>query len=283
MRRGKASRTAQFLAYTRALGSLAPVVPGFSDPVAEQFLARRWWKKVKRARRKLAGSPFKSPYPFWLRGMGVFNQLRTAILDGAIEAALPIGQLVILGAGFDSRGWRLPSLEQTIVFEVDHPDTQGWKRNRAAGATPRAREVRFVAVDLSSEELGARLAEAGHDPTLPTFWLWEGVIMYLRHEDVRRTLEAIAARSAPGSMLAFTYMASEPGRISRSLLLVLLGEPIRSAYSPAQIADLTRAAGWTGMSDTGIEEWKSQLVPGFALTRKEVGLQWNERIWIGKR
>jgi methyltransferase (TIGR00027 family) len=283
MRKGKGSRAAQFLAYTRALGNLAPVVPGFSDPVAEQLLARRWQKKVRRARRKLARSPFKSPYPFWMRGMGVFNQLRTVVLDRAVISALPVGQMVILGAGLDSRAWRLAGLDQTIVFEVDQSDTQAWKRSRASEVQPMAREVRFVALDLSRECLGSRLAETGHNSAQPTFWLWEGVTMYLRHEDVTRTLDTIGTHSAPGSTVALTYIASDQGRIPRSLLLALLGEPVRSAFSPSETAELARAAGWTGISDSGIEDWKSELVPGFALTRKDVGLQWNERIWVGKR
>ena len=77
----------------------------------------------------------------WLRGMGIFNQFRTLVLDRAVLAALPasgiqLDQLVILGAGFDSRAWRLPHLETTIVFEVDHPDTQTVKRERARASSP---------------------------------------------------------------------------------------------------------------------------------------------------
>jgi hypothetical protein len=64
MRSGKPSRTAQFIAYNRALGNLAPRVPGFSDPLAAEFLPDNWKRKIERTRRSLAGRPAKSPYPF---------------------------------------------------------------------------------------------------------------------------------------------------------------------------------------------------------------------------
>jgi hypothetical protein len=75
MRRGRASRTAQFVALNRALGALAPTVPGFGDPIAERFLNDRWRKKVRDTREALAAGRRTSPYPFWGRGMGVFNRV----------------------------------------------------------------------------------------------------------------------------------------------------------------------------------------------------------------
>ncbi len=81
-------------------------------------------------RSQLLSGERKSPYPFWQRQMGVFNQFRTVILDRAIASGPPAEQLVILGAGLDSRAWRLDGLKDTVVFEVDHPGSQAWKRER---------------------------------------------------------------------------------------------------------------------------------------------------------
>src|SRR5580658_10363002 len=103
MREGKPSRTAQFVALNRALGTLAPRVPGFSDPFAVQFLPDKWRKRVERTRVSIASGARTSPYAFWQRAMGTFNQFRTVILDRAVTAAMPVEQLVILGAGLDSR------------------------------------------------------------------------------------------------------------------------------------------------------------------------------------
>lgn len=282
MRKGKGSRTAQFVAYNRALGNLSPTVNGFSDPVAERLLSSNWTKRLTKSKRRLAHSPAKAAYPFWFRGMGVFNQYRTVVLDAAVTSALPFEQMIILGARFDSRAWRLPTLRDTIVFEVDHPDTQALKTAATTDLPVLAKEIRFVPVDFRRDELRTALHRAGHDPSLKTLWLWEGVTMYLTPDEVTRTLGSAEAVSAGASMLVLTYMARESGMIPRSLLLTFLGEPARSAFTESEIADLGRSCGWVTISNSGIEEWKSRFSCSFQLTRRNVGLQWNERIWVGR-
>ena len=280
MRSGKPSRTAQFVAYNRALGTLAPQVPGFSDPIAAELLPDNWKKKIERARRSLAANPGKSPYPFWMRGMGLFNQFRTVVLDRAIAEAAPIAQLVILGAGFDTRAWRLDAMDDATVFEVDHPATQALKRARVAAIPAKARQVHYVATDFHGDDMAASLCAAGYDARLPAFWLWEGVTMYLRPDAVAANLAALAALSAPGSRLALTYLSKDGERIPRSLFLAMLGEPVRSAYTPAAITDLAASCRWSAMADSGIEDWLRDLTPGMWLTRRQAGLQWFERIWV---
>lgn len=276
MRKGKASRTAQFITYNRALGTLAPEVPGFSDPLAVRFLPAKWQAKIARAGRK--GQP---AYPFWLRGMGLFNQFRTVVFDRAIGEAAPVEQLVILGAGFDTRAWRLDTLREAVVFEVDHPDTQRVKQERAAGIPLKAREVRFVATDFHEGDLARLLRAAGFDGRRPACWLWEGVTMYLRAEAVAANLGTFAALSAPGSRLTLTYMRKDGDRVPRSLFLALMGEPVRSGYSPAEITDVARRYGWECRRDSGIEDWMREIAPGLRLTKRQAGMQWFERIWTG--
>ncbi len=265
----------------RALGTLAPQVPGFADPFAFQFLPKRGQKKVDRARGGIANGARTSPYPFWQRGMGVFNQFRTVILDRAIASAPPPEQLVILGAGLDSRAWRLDCLKDTVVFEVDHPSSQAPKRERSASVPYKAKDLRFVAMDFERDRLSPLLKSAGFDPGKRSFWLWEGVTMYLRPEQVSANLGAFAALSAPGSRIALTYLRKQNGRIPRSLFLALLGEPVRSAFAPAEIAEIARSRGWRLINDTNIENWL-QETPGLKLTRRLIGLQWLESIWVGE-
>ena len=155
MREGKRSRTAEFVAFNRALGTLAPQVPGFYDPFAFHFLPDKWQKRVEQARRSLERGWRTSPYPFWHRAMGIFNQFRTVILDRAITSGPAPEQLVILGAGLDSRAWRLDALKDSVVFEVDHPASQAWKRERSAAVPYKAKDVRFVAVDFQRDQLAA--------------------------------------------------------------------------------------------------------------------------------
>lgn len=285
MKKDKASNTAQFVAVNRALGNLSPQVPGFSDPIAEYFLSSSWARQIERRRKILLRSPDKSPFPFWVkRGMAVSLQFRTVMLDKAIQSAFPVPQLVILGAGLDSRAWRLKGLEQAIVFEADHPDTQTVKRTRVTNVKNihlLAKEVRFVPINFTTDDLKTSLKNAGFDETEKTFWLWEGVTMYLTREDVKHTLKKILALSAPGSVLALTYMNKKNGRIPRSLFLSLIKEPACSAFLPTEMSGLTKVVGWHTLRDSGIEEWKKDLAPAVTLTEKDAGMQWLERIWIG--
>ena len=279
MKKQKASSTAQTVAYNRALGNLSPTVPGFSDPMAEKFLSPSWKKRFEKGRNKMP----ESPYPFWFRGMGICNQFRTVILDRAILEALPFEQLVILGAGFDGRAWRLNGIEKSIVFEVDRIGTQLLKKEKAIRYKPAAKEVRFVGMDFTRDNLTTSLIKAGFDSKKRTFWLWEAVTMYLTPDEVAGTLTAISDCSSSGSGIAFTYMAKTNGKIPTSFFLKLLGEPVLSAYTRHEIRNVINKSGWDLMSDTGIEDWKRELIPDLNLTRRNVGIQWYERILIGKK
>lgn len=266
--RSSPSRTAQYIALNRAIAHFSPTVPGFSDPLAADCLPARWRKRIHRG------------FPFWMRGTGLFNQFRTVVLDRALMAAGPLPQLVLLGAGLDTRAWRLDALRDTVAFEVDHPATQFLKRKRAAAWKPKAREVRYAAIDFQHDELAPVLKSVGFDPAKLTFWIWEGVALYLSPAKVSTNLTGFAALSAPGSRLAMTYLTKDRGRTPRNIFLALMGEPIRSAYTPTEMAATVRDAGWSVLSDTGIEDWLRDLTPELRLTRRQVGMQWLERIMV---
>jgi methyltransferase (TIGR00027 family) len=283
MRRGERSRTAEFVAYNRALGTLAPAVPGFSDPMVVEFLPERWQKKVNHARVLFDTGARQSPYPFWHRPMAIFNQFRTVMLDRAITAGPALEQLVILGAGLDSRAWRMETLKNTIVFEVDHPASQAWKRERASrlsarGIAPKAKEIRYLSLDFERDRLAPLLESAGFDALKSTFWLWEGVTMYLRPASVDANLGEFAALSAPASRIALTYFRKRKGRAPLALFLALLGEPLRSTFTPEEMTVLARSHSWRLESDTSVDDWLRET-PGLELTRRQ--LQGLESIWIG--
>lgn len=281
MRQGKPSRTAEFVAFNRALGTLAPQVPGFLDPFAVRFLPDKLQKRVEKARAALLSGARKSPYPFWQRDIGLFNEFRTVMLDRALSSALSPEQLVILGAGLDSRAWRLDGLTDTTVFEVDHPSSQAWKRERSAPVPFKAKGLHFVAMDFERDRLAPLLQSAGFDPRKRTFWLWEGVTMYLRPEVVSANLGAFSALSTPGSRIALTYLRKRNGRVPRSLFLAMLGEPLRSAFEPAEIRELAGSRGWRLVSNTAVKDWL-QETPGLVVKRRRIGLQWLESIWVGE-
>lgn len=213
--------------------------------------------------------------------MGIFNQFRTVVLDDAIRSAIPYRQLVILGAGLDSRVWRMPELAPVVVYEVDHPDTQSLKQERTVGIRYVAEDVRFVPVDFTRDDLASKLCAAGYDRNQKTFWLWEGVTMYLTPEQVAQNLSSVASLSSSGSRLALTYMARKNGSIPKSLFLTLLGEPPRSAFDVDEFERMASGAGWKTIGNTGITDWKREFAPALTLTERSVGMQSNERIWVG--
>ncbi|MFI6324010.1 class I SAM-dependent methyltransferase [Nonomuraea sp. NPDC050556] len=131
---------------------------------------------------------------------------RTTFHDEALARHLPgVEQLVVLGAGFDTRSYRLPAGSAVRCFEVDTPGTQRIKREALSRAGVSAEHVTFVPANFEEKDWFARLVEAGFDPARPTYFLWESVTMYLDREAVERTLRRV---SAPGSVVAFDYFTT---------------------------------------------------------------------------
>lgn len=125
---------------------------------------------------------------------------RIATSRDAIEA------VVSLGAGFDPRSFRLPSLAGVPIWEIDQRENIEAKEKRlrqALGDIPG--NVRLVAVDFDHEDPGAKLALQGYSMSLRTFFVWEGVTQYLTEAGVRATMGWLE-QAAPGSRLAFTYV-----------------------------------------------------------------------------
>ena len=168
---------------------------------------------------------------------------RTVAIDTDLRnAATP--QVVILGAGLDGRAWRMRELVQSVVFEVDHPDSQQLKRQRVAALTLEAREVRFVPLDFKRDGLAQALEAAGHDPDLPTAWVWEGVVMYLDREDIEATLRVVESRSASGSRLIVAYHQPAWMLLLLAVIVRRLGEPIRTVLRPQQMRQLLARYGF---------------------------------------
>jgi methyltransferase (TIGR00027 family) len=133
---------------------------------------------------------------------------RTRYIDDAVQAALSEGidQLVILGAGLDTRAYRLPEIDRVKVFEVDLPSVQNDKKKKLQKALGRLPEnVTFIPIDFDTQSLEDVFAGTSFDPSKPAVFIWEGVTQYITEEAVRRTL-AFVGKAAPGSILVFTYV-----------------------------------------------------------------------------
>lgn len=202
------SRTAEFMALFRALESAsAPRQRLFNDPWASRFLRPRLRAVVALAHLPLARSLICRFIDRRWPGARTSGVARTRYIDETLCDALAGGitQVVLLGAGFDSRASRLPQLAHTRVFEVDHPNTSQVKQARLEQLPA---HVRYVAIDFNRETLDEVLSQAGLDRAEPTLFLWEGVTQYLAAHAVDSTFGFIA-RSAPGSKVLFTYVHTD--------------------------------------------------------------------------
>ncbi len=135
--------------------------------------------------------------------------LRTRYIDAALERAVANGatQIVILGAGFDSRAYRFRELLQHCrVVEIDAAATQQHKRRRLeAIACQIPRNLSYATIDFAQDSLSAVLTASGIRQTEKTFYIWEGVCMYVPEQGVRETLQTVASYSAAGSSLVLDY------------------------------------------------------------------------------
>ena len=260
MKATRPSRTAHLVALGRAMADAGlSHVPNFHDPTARVFLTDKGKQSLAKtehaAREGVRGFRIEMA-----RVMADMMALRTVAIDTAVRDAIAGGatQLVILGAGYDGRAWRLPELAGVKVFEVDHPATQGDKRARVTQLPPAVGIVTFVPVDFEREALDDALERAGHDRSSPTWWIWEGVVMYLTHDAMRATLADVGRRSAPGSTLIVNYHTERRG-VFAQLIFRLIGEPQISSWTPAEMAGDLRSAGFEGSADSGMTEWNERF------------------------
>lgn len=133
-----------------------------------------------------------------------FQAARSKYFDSYFAAAAEAGvrQIVLLAAGLDSRGYRLPWPEGTVVYELDQPRVLEFKRDALSeiDADPTA-DRREVAVDLR-DDWPAALQAAGFDPARPSAWIAEGLLIYLPAAAQDQLFTGIDALSAPGSRVA---------------------------------------------------------------------------------
>ncbi len=229
-------------------------MPGFRD-FAPWFIDRRW------------------------PGVRTSVVARTRLIDDAIASSLRerVAQFVILGAGFDSRAYRLSGLGNTTVFEVDHPDTQAAKRlvlGRVLDRLPA--NVQFVATDFTQHGLESSMASAGYRESAPSLILWEGVTNYLTEAAVDSTLRW-CSRSAPGSLLIFTYVhrdiLTRPTAFAGSnrlfAALEKAGERLTFGIDPDQLPEFLSRRGLSLESDVGAAEYRERYFHEKA--RKMVG------------
>lgn len=202
------SSTAEIACFMRHLAHLNPHLPA-GDSLAVHFLHEEH-KFV--AQSASAAEMICEVYDDVFPGLFGHVAARTQVYDSIVAKQTPnVEQVVILGAGFDSRAYRMPCLSESsrpkglVIFEVDAPGTQSAKRIKLREAGLSNSLVTYVPVNFESENFADKLLEAGFDKQKRTLWTWEFVAPYLTPEAVSNTVNEIHRVSKKTSMFAFDY------------------------------------------------------------------------------
>jgi len=260
MKKTRASQTAMGTAALRAIESEKPASERICfDPYARKFINIWFYLPVKIFAR------------FGERRSNLalaFVACRYRYIDDYLQECLKGGttQLVILGAGFDSRAYReeLVSVEVKI-FEVDYPTTQASKIERVEelfGQLPE--NVVYVPIDFNVETLN-KLLTGGFDPSLKTLFIWEGVTLYLDDAAVDATLAWVSANSLPGSIIIFDYQ--DMSTLTRphpvySVLNRLTGEKRVFGIEKGRIASFLSQRGFVKIVNANSEQLEQLYCTG---------------------
>lgn len=248
------SRTALAVAAYRAAHQAVDGVPILVDPLARAILGPDSDRLVA----KLGAADPEQ------RNMRLFVAARSRYAEDSLAVAVARGvrQAVVLGAGLDTFSLRNPFAAQGLTtFEVDHPATQAWKRQRlAATGLPIPPSVAFVPVDLGQADLSSALAGAGMALDRPAFFQWLGVVPYLPRAAVSATLQFIAGM--PGSEVIFDYaepMERYPEKrraylAERAANAAAIGEPWITFLDPGAISAELSALGFHEQEDLGLAD-----------------------------
>jgi methyltransferase (TIGR00027 family) len=260
------------MAFSRAIESKRPSFERIcSDPIAESFLGLRY-------RAVLVAKPLRDGVERIIErlfaGHHHYVLVRTRYIDDflAEHLAPEVKQLVILGAGFDSRAHRFRDrLRDVAVFEVDHPATTREKQARIAKALGAdAAPVTYVPVDFDRDDLGTELERRGYKKDLRTIFLWEGVTAYVTAAGVDATLGFIRANSGPKSKVLFDYVLASildgtctmRGARNEVDKMKRTSEPFVFGIAQGGIEPFLVARGFGAVRDVGAEDLGGRYLHG---------------------
>jgi methyltransferase (TIGR00027 family) len=220
--------------------------------VALRIIGRRMAEELERQPRSKGHGPLD-------RYLRAFLTARSRLAEDTLAELVAGGlrQYVVLGAGLDTFAYRNPWPE-VRVWEVDHPATQAWKKERLAkGGIQLPATSPFVAVDFERQSLHDALEAAGLDFTAPTFFSWLGVTPYLDRPAIDATFRLVADAARSGGGIVFDYFV--PPRTQPLLVRALIalrqrrlkaiGEPWRTWFDPPALVTELRQLGFRDITD----------------------------------
>jgi methyltransferase (TIGR00027 family) len=272
MKIDKTRRTAQYMAFFRALETRRPSNEKlFSDPFAIYFLDNALRFAVQAANLPVFKTYLKNRIQNKIPGAFSSGVARTKYIDDLVSSTIKSGvkQVIILGAGFDTRASRLESLQTIPVIEIDHPNTSNFKIDtykKRTGTLPQ--NVTYCQIDFNKESLDQLAEKNKFDFTIPTTIIWEGVTNYLTADAIDSTFSFISKFST-GSFVIFTYVHKqvliEPGSFvgGEKLLkdLQSIEERWTFGFLPNELPGYLSNCGLARVEDLGATEYRQKYLP----------------------
>ncbi|MCP4551341.1 MAG: class I SAM-dependent methyltransferase, partial [Bacteroidetes bacterium] len=272
MEKNSSSRTAEDMAGFRAMETLRPKEDRVcEDLFAKHFLTGPWAVRYK--------SPIRSKIFMWITHLinpGAVNtvSVRLRFIDDYIKTCIKDGfeQLVILGAGYDCRAYRMEELKNGVtVFEVDYPAIQNQKQHvldRVLDKMPN--HVVFVPYQLEEKGFGEQLLEQGYDKNKKSLFIMEGLIMYLAPEIVKELFSLISHHSCPGSSVIFDFLPPgiEDGSINNRggknmhKWAIKKGEPFKFGIDRNKLPQFLSEVGFDNVEAVAAEECRDKYFMG---------------------
>ena len=194
---------------------------------------------------------------------------RTRYIDDALRSATSkgINQVVILGAGYDTRAYRLPELQNAKVFEVDLPVVQADKKKKLQRYLSQLPgNVTYIPIDFDTQTLETVFSETNFDGQVSTVYIWEGVTQYLSEEAVRQTFSFVG-KSTPGSLIMFTYVLksiierrSDIPDANHIMEVIAELSPWIFGLEPSSISDFLRPFHLTMVADVGNQDYQEKYL-----------------------
>ena len=255
-----ASETAETTALLRAVACFEPdeKIKG-QDNLARLFLPREKQEKLDKEPYRIAVK--EAVKAASQNGLYEYIIARTVYFDNLFTNAMNDGipQIVLLGAGYDSRAYRFTGLNEAVkIFEVDAPFTQERKISILKANGIDCDRVVFVPVDFEKDSLFERLEERGYDPAQSTLFLWEGVTPYLTPEAARATLMAIK-QGCRSSILAFDYLNRS---FSGEFVIIRKDERVLFGLGKAEIESWMSSLGYRVLENLEPDEIAARCLTG---------------------
>ncbi len=195
-----------------------------------------------------------------------FDDFVKKLIENGLE------QLVIFGAGYDTRAYRIEELKEKVkVFEVDHPGTQSFKMEKIKEIFDSIPEhVVFVPVDFEKETFSKKLFSKGYNRSLKTLFIMEGLLMYITPKSIAETLSFIAENSGKGSAVIFDYFpesvvdGTNKLKIAQDIrnFAIQQGEPLQFGIKDGELEEFLSSFGFLNIQKVTSEDYKKAYFHG---------------------